>query len=145
MNAGVACRVGAGQRGSIMPLLLGVVAVAIALTLSCAAATGIGTTRKTLYAVADAAALAAAQSFALDLGAASPGEALSAASARSAADAVLERMPTVGTVEIEAIRIGEGGTVTLIASTDYDTGIELFGVALRAPVSVTVEGRAVVR
>ncbi|NQX26860.1 hypothetical protein HQQ81_05785 [Microbacteriaceae bacterium VKM Ac-2854] len=133
------------ERGSVLPLLLGVVAVAASLTLICAAATGIGTTRKSLYAVADASALAAAQSFALDLEATAPGEALDAARARVAAEAVLARIPTTDPVVIDAIAVDDGGTVTLTATTFYDTGIEVFGLPLRAPISVTVDSRAVVR
>lgn len=129
----------------MLPLLLGVIAIAASLALLCAAATGVGSTRKTLYAVADASALAAAQSFALDLAAPTPGEGLDAAGARAAAEAVAARIPTAEPVLIGAVAVDRGGTVTLTATTDYDTGLEVFGIPLRTPISVTVDGRAVVR
>jgi uncharacterized membrane protein len=54
------------EEGSILPLLAGVLALALALILVIAAASSLYLERKRLYTVADAAALAAAQSFELD-------------------------------------------------------------------------------
>jgi Putative Flp pilus-assembly TadE/G-like len=54
------------DEGSILPLLAGFVALALALIVVVAAASSLYLERKRLYTVADAAALAAAQSFPLD-------------------------------------------------------------------------------
>lgn len=54
------------EEGSILPLLAAFAALALALILVVAAASSLYLERKRLYTLADAAALAAAQSFALD-------------------------------------------------------------------------------
>ena len=54
------------DEGSILPLLAGFVALALALLIVVAAASSLYLERKRLYTAADAAALAAAQSFPLD-------------------------------------------------------------------------------
>ncbi len=56
----------ASEEGSILPLLAGFVAIALALILVVAGASSLYLERKRLYTIADAAALAAAQSFPLD-------------------------------------------------------------------------------
>lgn len=129
------------ERGSILPLLLGTVAVAIGLVLLCAAATSIATTRSSLYVAADAAALAASQAFPLD----SDASAATIPDARAAAESVLAASPGHASVELVDLAVGDGGTVTLTAATTWSSGIVLFGIALEAPVSVSVDARAVLR
>lgn len=86
----------AGERGSILPLIFGFFAVALALVLVTTAATSLYLDRSRLYTLADGAALAAADSVALEaaLASADPADAggvhISSAALRAAASRYLE-------------------------------------------------------
>ncbi|NQX12874.1 hypothetical protein HQQ80_14655 [Microbacteriaceae bacterium VKM Ac-2855] len=131
--------------GSILPLLLGCSAVAIGLVLLCIAATGIGTTRMTLYSMADAAAAAAAQSFALDSASSSPTAGLGVDSARTTVDELIAETPGGDDVRVVAVGVDANGTVSVSLATEWSSGLSVFGTALEAPVAVSVDARAVVR
>ena len=66
---GSATRLRAGEEGSILPLIFGFFAVALALILVATAATSLYLERSRLYTLADGAALAAADSLVLELAA----------------------------------------------------------------------------
>lgn len=105
-----------GEEGSVLILTLGYAVLAIAVILVCTAATSLYLAQKQLDAVADAAALAAADGFELSIVGGEPVATLTDAGVRREADAMVESM---------------GGRARLVAATSPD------GVSAR----VTVAGQ----
>lgn len=81
------------ERGSILPLTLGYAVLAIALILVCVNATSLHLAQKRLDALADAAALAAADGFSLTLAGGLPRAALDAERMRAQAQSVIDLAP----------------------------------------------------
>lgn len=105
----------AGERGSILPLIFGFFAVALALVLVATAATSLYLERSRLYTLADGAALAAAQSLALEaaLTAADP-------SAHRAAVVDSATLSTAASRYLKLATAGRSQPVTLVSADSPD-------------------------
>ena len=104
-------RVGKEEDGSILPLVFGFFAIALALVLVVSAATSLYLERSRLYTLADGAALAGADSFALD-------------AAALGADGELRTQLDDGKVELAAsayLKIATQGRRTPVAIVDTGT------------------------
>lgn len=89
---------GADEDGSILPLLLGYVVLAIAVIIVCTCATDLYICQKRLDSLADAAALAGADGFSLVVDADSARAELTDAGVREQAAAIIAAMPTESTL-----------------------------------------------
>lgn len=97
------------EEGSILPLLAGFLALALALILVVAAASSLYLERKRLYTLADAAALAAAQSFPLDAVAVEGGKVRPALTDAETEEAVRDYLASARS-ELRELAIEEAGT-----------------------------------
>ena len=110
-----------GEEGSILPLLAGFFAVALALVLLVAAASSLYLERKRLLSIADSAALAAAESFPLDSVTLQGGEVaplLQDAEVLSVARQHLAALPesTVEALVLEDAETSDGRSATVVLS-----------------------------
>mgnify|MGYP003513310780 FL=1 len=120
--------------GSILPLVLGYVLVALAVILVCVNATSLYIAQKQLDALADAAALAGADGFELVLVAAEPVARLSDDDVREQADALIAADPGAGTLSAAWTPDGVSARVT-VTRTWHPVLFSLFvpdGVALES-------------
>ena len=99
--------------GSILPLVIGYVLVALAVILVCVNATSLYIAQKQLDALADAAALAGADGFELVLVAAEPVARLSDDDVREQADALIAADPGAGTLSAAWTPDGVSARVTV--------------------------------
>ena len=120
--------------GSILPLVIGYVLVALAVILVCVNATSLYIAQKQLDALADAAALAGADGFELVLVAAEPVARLSDDDVREQADALIAADPGAGTLSAAWTPDGVSARVT-VTRTWHPVLFSLFvpdGVALES-------------
>lgn len=98
------------EEGSILPLVAGYVALALALIVVVVAATSLYLTRSRLYAVADGAALAAAESFPLDAVTVDPDGTVRARLAETLVDQAAAAYLTAAPTRVEGLHLVESGT-----------------------------------
>lgn len=122
------------EEGSILPLILGYVLVALAVILVCANATSLYIAQKRLDSLADAAALAGADGFELVLVGDDPVARLTDEDVRTQADAVVAADPGTGTLAEAGTPDGVSARVT-VTGTWHPVVLSLFmpdGIALEA-------------
>jgi uncharacterized membrane protein len=131
------------DEGSILPLVAGFLALGLALALVVAAASSLYLERKRLYTVADAAALAAAQDFALDEVSVQDGRVRAQLTDAGVEDAVREYLtsapPTLDGLALEAATSpdGQSAAVTLSAVWRPPVGGALVPDGIRLEVTST--------
>lgn len=122
------------ERGSILPLTIGYVVLALALIIVCANATSLYLAQKALDAVADAAALAGADGFTLSLEGDAARARLDGASVRAQAEAIVATAPGDQTLVAAGTPDGLSARVTVATTWHPPILSELVpaGVALEA-------------
>lgn len=144
------CRALADDRGSILPLIAGFVALALVLVLVVTAATSLYLERKRLFTLADGAALVGAESFDLDDIAVVDGELRpSLSSADVARDVVdyLQEAPLGGLDEVVLQRAAtdDGVTAVVSLSSYWRPPVVTLFVPEGVRIDVTAEARSVLQ
>jgi uncharacterized membrane protein len=130
------------DEGSVLPLTLGYAVLALVLLLVCVDATSLYLAQKRVDAVADAAALAAADGFVLDTAGGTPTARLVPEEVHAQAAAIVAEAP--GTALVSAATPDGGSARVVVAGTWRPPVLTLF-VPDGVPLSATATSRSVLR